>query len=314
MQQQSEELTKANDVGDTNKIYEVVLTLRGSAEKPPRNLLTDGAGALLKCANDVVKRWHDFLESKFSATDRELHQRPPMPTLPPTTGKDKLTEEEILKSLAKSKAGKAVGTDDDNDIRGHTHNEVRNVCGRNDVAVTHEITTTTNKTSSRQAAGVTGGDYAKGGANGRSGAAPRPATARHDGERHDANEDMLGAIEWARARAPDAWARPNTNSGEARGDMGSKNVNSPRVRTCVVATRVVDPCYRAGPRKQARGERVRLLTRARVAYAEAAGAAGQQQHMRHERQVYWADDAGSKLSTTKLSARLQHRPGLRHPR
>ena len=163
MQQQSEELTKANDVGDTNKIYEVVLTLRGSAEKPPRNLLTDGAGALLKCANDVAKRWHGFLESKFSATDRELHQRPPMPTLPPTTGKDKLTEEEILKSLAKSKAGKAVGTDDDNDIRGHTHNEVRNVCGRNDVAVTHEITTTTSKTNTRQSAGVTDGDYAEGG-------------------------------------------------------------------------------------------------------------------------------------------------------
>ena len=96
---------------------------------------------------------------------------------------------------------------------------------------------------------------------------------------------MLEAIEWARARAPDAWARPSTNSGEARGDIGGKNVDSPSVRTCVVATRVVDPCYRAGPRKRTRGERMRLLTRARVAYAEAADAAGPQQHIRHERQV-----------------------------
>ena len=83
VQQQSETLAEANGRGDTKKIFEVVNTLKGKAEKPPANLTTDGQGSMLRNAEDVADRWYNFLSKKFVATELET-QRAAMPALPNT--------------------------------------------------------------------------------------------------------------------------------------------------------------------------------------------------------------------------------------
>ena len=62
---------------------------------------------MLSCADDVAKRWYDFLSDKFSATKKETEERLPMQQLPATQGMDLLTEEEILAGLHKMQLNKA---------------------------------------------------------------------------------------------------------------------------------------------------------------------------------------------------------------
>ena len=52
------------------------------------------------------------MKSKFKRTKAETQRRPPMQKLPPTIGKDELTEKEIINALNKINSDRAVGPDE----------------------------------------------------------------------------------------------------------------------------------------------------------------------------------------------------------
>ena len=52
----AEELTAANNVGNTKKIFEMVNTMEGKRKKPPKNLITNKQGQLLTCATEVPQQ------------------------------------------------------------------------------------------------------------------------------------------------------------------------------------------------------------------------------------------------------------------
>ena len=104
-------LNKANGHGDTSKVYDLVKQMQGKPGKPSKNLSEDEDGNMLKDSKEVATRWFRFLKSKFSATDAELHKRPPMQALPQAATGDTLTEKEALLAIAKLSSGKACGPD-----------------------------------------------------------------------------------------------------------------------------------------------------------------------------------------------------------
>ena len=110
VQEHCVEMQAAESVGDTRKIYQSVETLCNKKHRPEPNLTSDGQGNTLGCAEDVAKRWSQFLSEKFAATDAEK-QRPAMEPLPCTQGKDGLSEKEVLKGLSRMKSKKATGID-----------------------------------------------------------------------------------------------------------------------------------------------------------------------------------------------------------
>ena len=71
-------------------------------EKPPQNLSTDEQGNTLTDGKAVAARWFTFLKKKFSATEAEVNERPPMPVLPQAAEPgDELTDEEVLRAISK---------------------------------------------------------------------------------------------------------------------------------------------------------------------------------------------------------------------
>ena len=98
----STRLSEADGKGDTKGIFNLVKAMEGKREKPSKNITTDKKDDnLLTCAEDVAEAWRTFLDDKFSATQEEA-LRPPMEPLPEPAQGEVLTEEEILKGLAKS--------------------------------------------------------------------------------------------------------------------------------------------------------------------------------------------------------------------
>ena len=83
----AETLTQADNVGDTKKIYNMVKSMEGKKEKPPKNLTTNKQGQLLTSATEVAAAWFHFLKEKFRATDAEQDDRPPMEPLPVAQGR-----------------------------------------------------------------------------------------------------------------------------------------------------------------------------------------------------------------------------------
>ena len=75
VQGQADTLAEANGRGDTRKIYQVVNSLKGKSEKPPKNLTTNGQGKVLSCAEEVATRWYQFLSKKFDKTVKEKLER-----------------------------------------------------------------------------------------------------------------------------------------------------------------------------------------------------------------------------------------------
>ena len=102
------EMEKADAVGNTRKIFNLVKMLSNKPKTPPTNLTHDKAGNLLRSPEDVAKTWENFLSQKFSATQEEL-QRPDMPPLEKTW--DPLTREEFDRAIKRLKSGKAMGPD-----------------------------------------------------------------------------------------------------------------------------------------------------------------------------------------------------------
>ena len=109
----AKEIETADGHGDTKRIYQGVKKLSEKPTKPPVNLTTDAQGKLLGQAEDVADVWVDFLTEKFACTKAET-ERPDMETLPCTQGEcgDTLTEEEIMKGLARMRNGKSCGLDE----------------------------------------------------------------------------------------------------------------------------------------------------------------------------------------------------------
>ena len=62
------EMEKADAVGNTRKIFNLVKMLSNKPKTPPTNLTHDDAGNLLRSPEDVAKTWENFLSQKFSAT------------------------------------------------------------------------------------------------------------------------------------------------------------------------------------------------------------------------------------------------------
>ena len=107
----SAQMQAANECGDTRAIYKSVRVLAGKRQKPSANLTTDGMGNILGSAQDVAKRWAQFLTRKFAATQAE-EDRPAMQGLEPTVGQGELTRKEILQGLGRMSNGKATGPDE----------------------------------------------------------------------------------------------------------------------------------------------------------------------------------------------------------
>ena len=107
----ADNINEANMRGDTKTIYQGVKVLAQKHDKPSPNLTTDHQGVTLKCAEDVARAWHRFLKAKFSATEREEDDRPPMEDLPCTQGAEPLPKECFLRGLTKMANGKACGPD-----------------------------------------------------------------------------------------------------------------------------------------------------------------------------------------------------------
>ena len=99
MEECADELTQANNVGDTKKIYKMVGSMEGKKKKPPKNLTTNSQGALLTCATEVADAWYQFLRDKFKATEAE-QGRDEMEQLPVAQGGG-LSKQEILEGLHK---------------------------------------------------------------------------------------------------------------------------------------------------------------------------------------------------------------------
>ena len=105
-------LNNANGHGDTRQIYNLVQQMEGKPGKPAKNLTEDEDGNMLSDATAVAARWFSFLTKKFSATDAEQHDRPPMPPLPAAVVGNTLSEKEVLRAISKLCSGKACGPDD----------------------------------------------------------------------------------------------------------------------------------------------------------------------------------------------------------
>ena len=63
------------------------------------------------CAQERAGIWYKFLKGKFAATERELKERPEMPTLPMRDPENRLTKKEVESAINTLKNHKAVGDD-----------------------------------------------------------------------------------------------------------------------------------------------------------------------------------------------------------
>ena len=105
------EMEFANQRGNSKKVFRIVNQLSKSAKPPPKNLTSDSNGTLLKSPEEVAARWEEFLQQKFSSTQRE-RDRPPMPPLPSVRiPSDSLTREEFNNAVRRMKSNKAAGPD-----------------------------------------------------------------------------------------------------------------------------------------------------------------------------------------------------------
>ena len=77
------DMEKADAVGNTKKVFNLVKMLSNKPRTPPTNLTSDDAGNLLRSPEDIAKIWEKFLSEKFAATPEE-QLRPDMPPLPKT--------------------------------------------------------------------------------------------------------------------------------------------------------------------------------------------------------------------------------------
>ena len=91
----AEEAEKAESIGDTKAVFNIVKQMQGLSEKPPKNLNTDADGNVLLCADEVAATWHKLLKNKFAAATEEELNRPAMPALPATEDGNLLTRAEI---------------------------------------------------------------------------------------------------------------------------------------------------------------------------------------------------------------------------
>lgn len=105
-------LNNANGRGNTRAVYNLVNQMEGKPGKPSKNLSEDENDNMLQDVNAVAARWFTFLKNKFSATEAERKERPPMPSLPEAVVGNTLSEEEALRAIEKLSSGKACGPDD----------------------------------------------------------------------------------------------------------------------------------------------------------------------------------------------------------
>ena len=102
------EMEKADAVGNTRKIFNLVNMLSNKPKRPPTNLTSDKDGNLLRSPKEVTKTWENFLSQKFSVTQEES-ERPEMPPLEKTW--DPITRKEFDVAMKRLKSGKATGPD-----------------------------------------------------------------------------------------------------------------------------------------------------------------------------------------------------------
>ena len=105
----------ANGHGNTRKVHNLVNQMEGKPGGPgrPGKSLTEDEpqGNMLQDSKAVAMRWFSFLTTKFSATDAETNDRPPMAELPRTVVGNTLSDEEALHAIANLSSGKACGLD-----------------------------------------------------------------------------------------------------------------------------------------------------------------------------------------------------------
>ena len=65
------EMEETNKYGDVRKMYNLVNKISKKPNPPPSNLTRDKEGKLLQSPQEIVKRWEQFLESKFQAVEAE---------------------------------------------------------------------------------------------------------------------------------------------------------------------------------------------------------------------------------------------------
>ena len=102
------EMEKADNLGNTRRIFNLVNMLSNKPKQPPANLNTDANGDLLRSPEDIADAWEQFLSKKFNATPEE-QQRPQMPPLEKVY--DPITRTEFEMAVKKLKLGKAPGPD-----------------------------------------------------------------------------------------------------------------------------------------------------------------------------------------------------------
>ena len=101
-------MERADEKGDTRRIFNLVNRLSNKPKKPPTNLNTDALGNLLQSPKETAEAWEQFLSRKFAATPEE-QQRPPLPPLPKDD--DSIQRSEFESAVKRLKIGKAKGPD-----------------------------------------------------------------------------------------------------------------------------------------------------------------------------------------------------------
>ena len=110
MEKWADDISNAESLGDTRKVYKGVNALAQKQSRPPTNLTVDKNGKALKSAEEVAAVWHRFLTNKFAATVAE-QGRPEMEQLPSTKGTGELTEKQLNNGLARMGINKVCGAD-----------------------------------------------------------------------------------------------------------------------------------------------------------------------------------------------------------
>lgn len=111
VQRNVEEMERANERGDTKRIFSLHNHLAATPKPPPRNLTKHKSGDLIKSSEELAMIWYDFLRKKFSQTDAEV-ERPQMPPIPSERSpEDALKRAEFDVVVSKMPDRKAVGPD-----------------------------------------------------------------------------------------------------------------------------------------------------------------------------------------------------------
>ena len=107
-----EDMERANDRGDVKRIYALHNHLAATPKPPPRNLVTNASGALIKSSTELAAVWADFLQRKFESTDDAESNRPPMADIPTERyAEDDLQRDEFDVAVSTIPDRKAVGPD-----------------------------------------------------------------------------------------------------------------------------------------------------------------------------------------------------------